>query len=79
MALPDSQWRAAGRCIKVAPEAFFPEHATEAVTALRMCGKCKVSGHCLAAALATAEPEGVWGGTTPAERRRMRVVWSGRC
>jgi WhiB family redox-sensing transcriptional regulator len=77
--VPDPQWRVRGSCVQTDPGAFFPEQADQTAAAVAMCGKCAVSGHCLAAALATAEPEGVWGGTTPAERRRMRVVWTGRC
>lgn len=76
---PDPGWRARGRCLVLDPGTFFPDAPEEADTAVAACRGCPVAGPCLASALATAEPEGVWGGTTPAERRAMRVVWTGRC
>ena len=75
---PDPLWRARSACAAVEPSTFFPDAEGRPDAALAMCQKCSVAGHCLAAALTTAEPEGVWGGTTPEERRRMRVVWTGR-
>ncbi len=75
----DPGWRAAGRCLSVDPGTFFPDPPELAERAVRVCHGCPVAGPCLATALATAEPEGIWGGTTPHERRAMRVVWTGRC
>lgn len=37
-----------------------------------VCRSCPVQDACLAHALTAVEPEGIWGGTTPDERRRMR-------
>jgi WhiB family transcriptional regulator, redox-sensing transcriptional regulator len=39
--------------------------------AKRICGRCPVRAACLAWALATAEPHGIWGATTPNERRAI--------
>lgn len=75
----DPTWRARSACLAVDPGTFFPEPQDEVGTAIALCHDCPVSGACLAAALNTAEPEGIWGGTTPSERRAMRVVWTGRC
>jgi hypothetical protein len=36
-----------------------------------------VQAPCLAAALDSGECDGVWGATTPDERRAMRSVWVG--
>jgi WhiB family redox-sensing transcriptional regulator len=76
--LPDPTWRSRSACASAEPSTFFPDSDGHPDAALALCARCAVSGHCLAAALSTAEPEGVWGGTTPDERRRMRVVWTGR-
>jgi WhiB family redox-sensing transcriptional regulator len=40
--------------------------------AIRICGRCPVRVECLAFALDQHEAGGVWGGTTPADRRDMR-------
>lgn len=37
-----------------------------------ICRSCPVQDACLAYALSAVEPDGIWGGTTPDERRRMR-------
>lgn len=67
-------WRAQGRCLEVDPEVFFPlESPTEAVA---ICHSCSVRGACLAAALDAGEVDGVWGATTPDERRAMRLLWN---
>ncbi len=76
---PDPSWRARGLCLALDPGTFFPDAGEQVDPAVRACRDCPVAGPCLAAALRTAEPEGVWGGTTPLERRAMRVVWTGRC
>lgn len=40
------------------------------------CTRCPVIADCLEHALATNELEGVWGGRTPRQRRRMRRLRS---
>lgn len=75
----DPAWRTQGRCLALDPTTFFPDAPDQVEAAVTACRACPVAGTCLATALATGESEGVWGGTTPAERRAMRVVWSGRC
>lgn len=42
------------------------------VEAVEACSWCPVVGLCRDYALVADEREGVWGGTTPAERRRLR-------
>jgi WhiB family transcriptional regulator, redox-sensing transcriptional regulator len=37
-----------------------------------VCARCEVRSECLAFALATWQPYGVWGGTSPEERARLR-------
>ncbi len=73
--IPEPQWRSRGACLRVDPELFFPNAAEDPSPALAVCRDCVVLGPCLAAALDTGECDGVWGGTTPDERRPMRDVW----
>ena len=37
-----------------------------------VCARCEVRSECLAFALATWQPYGVWGGTSPEERTMLR-------
>ena len=60
-------WMAAAGCREV-PTAVFHDPATED-EAIGCCAGCAVQSVCLAHALQTAEPDGVWGGL-PARRRR---------
>jgi WhiB family redox-sensing transcriptional regulator len=73
--IPEAQWRSRGECLRHDPELFFPNAAEDPADALRICGECVVSGPCLAAALDAGECDGVWGATTPDERRPMRAAW----
>jgi hypothetical protein len=71
----DTVWRARGRCQTVDPETFFPAPSEPADAALALCRSCDVQGSCLAWALDAGDCNGVWGGTTPRERRAMLVAW----
>ncbi len=73
--IPEPQWRSQGECLRHDPELFFPNAAEDPAEALRICGTCAVAGPCLAAALDAGECDGVWGATTPDERRAMRAAW----
>ncbi|MGA8116527.1 MAG: WhiB family transcriptional regulator [Actinocatenispora sp.] len=73
--LADLAWRARGRCQTVDPETFFPAPSEPADVALALCRSCEVQGACLAWALDQGDCNGVWGGTTPRERRAMLVAW----
>ena len=73
--IPDPGWRARGACLQHDPELFFPSPTDDPAAALAICGGCDVRGACLAAALDAADGDGVWGATTPEERRGMRQVW----
>jgi|GEM_PF-5394588 len=43
--------------------------------ALALCRSCPVVSACLRSALEAGDCEGVWGATTPRERRAMLVAW----
>lgn len=53
------------------PDIFFADKGPEAQAAKTICRQCPVQQECLDFALEAKEDIGVWGGTTPTERRRM--------
>lgn len=68
---------AACRTPDMDPELFFPVGSTgpallQIAKAKRICTGCAVRLSCLAWALSTGESAGIWGGTTPEERRMLR-------
>ncbi|SDX96984.1 Transcription factor WhiB [Micromonospora pattaloongensis] len=71
----DEAWRIRGACQSVDPETFFPAPSEPADAAVALCRTCDVQGSCLAWALDVGDCHGVWGGTTPRERRAMLVAW----
>src|SRR3954463_1890858 len=60
------------------PTAWWPErgrlHAASARDALAACQQCPAAEPCLTYALAADARFGIWGGTTPHQRREIR--WS---
>jgi WhiB family redox-sensing transcriptional regulator len=70
-------WMSRGACRQADPELFFPVAAVTGTAAQQVkaakavCGPCAVRAICLSYAL-EAKPEGIWGGTTPDERRTAR-------
>lgn len=74
----DPAWRTRGGCQNVDPETFFPAPSEPADAAVAVCRTCDVQGSCLAWALDVGDCHGVWGGTTPRERRAMLVAWRGQ-
>ena len=69
----DLSWRQKGACQGLDPAVFFPDEGDEAQVeiAIAVCDTCHVRVSCLEHALASREKEGVWGGTTERERRRI--------
>jgi WhiB family redox-sensing transcriptional regulator len=64
-------WRQRAACRGVEPEIFYPISEEEAEEAKAICGACPVQETCLEYALGNRERDGVWGGATERERRRM--------
>ena len=64
-------WRQKGACRGLDPAIFYPVSEEEAAEAKAICATCTVREACLEFALANREHEGVWGGATEKERRRM--------
>jgi WhiB family redox-sensing transcriptional regulator len=69
---PREAWMDFGLCTQTDPEIFFPEKGSSPRPAQRICGECPVRLRCLRYALENDEQQGVWGGTTPRERRQLR-------
>lgn len=69
--LTNQTWRQLAACRGVEPEIFYPVSDEEAEVAKAVCGQCSVRQPCLEYALATRERDGVWGGNTEKERRRI--------
>jgi len=69
----NQSWRHTAACRGVDPDVFFPTEENEyfAARAKAICGSCMVRETCLDHALVHREREGVWGGATERERRRM--------
>jgi WhiB family redox-sensing transcriptional regulator len=64
-------WRQRAACRGVDPDIFYPVSDEEAEDAKAICGPCPVRHACLEWALTNRESDGVWGGATERERRRI--------
>ncbi len=64
-------WRQRAACRGVDPDIFYPVTDEEAEDAKAVCFGCPVKEACLEWALSSREKEGVWGGATERERRRI--------
>lgn len=64
-------WRQQAACRGVDPDIFYPVSDEEAEEAKAICRSCNVREACLEWALARRERDGVWGGATERERRRI--------
>jgi WhiB family redox-sensing transcriptional regulator len=64
-------WRQRAACRGVEPEIFYPVSDDDAEEAKAICRGCPVRETCLEFALANRERDGVWGGATERERRRI--------
>lgn len=64
-------WNSRAACRGLDPLIFFPATDEEAGSAKSVCNACAVRESCLEHALGVREREGVWGGCTESERRRI--------
>jgi WhiB family redox-sensing transcriptional regulator len=72
-----ADWGSRAACRSADPELFFPvsgagPSVAQVAEAKTVCARCEVRSECLAFALATRQPYGVWGGTSPDERTVLR-------
>lgn len=65
-------WTGSALCAQVDPELFFPDQGSNSAAAKRLCESCPVIEPCREEAIATPELDGVWGGLTKGERRKLR-------
>jgi WhiB family redox-sensing transcriptional regulator len=77
--MSDASWTEQAACREpgVDAELFFPVSESgpalrEIAAAKAICSRCPVVGACRDWALRSGEIAGIWGGTTPAERRLLR-------
>ncbi len=67
----NTSWRQRAACLGADPAIFHPLTDEEAEAAKAICAQCPVREACLEYALANRERDGVWGGATERERRRI--------
>ncbi|HLN06841.1 MAG TPA: WhiB family transcriptional regulator [Acidimicrobiales bacterium] len=67
----NANWRQRAACRGVDPGIFYPVSDDDSEAAKGICATCTVRTSCLEYALAEREREGVWGGLTERERRRI--------
>jgi len=64
-------WMLRGECRSSTPRTFFPSDSGGVEGAQRVCAVCPVSAECLEYALVNCIEDGVWGGASQRERRRI--------
>lgn len=65
-----TKWQEQAACRDVEdPDIFFPERGGSSKAARALCADCPVRAECLEYALANHEDFGIWGGTSPRDRR----------
>lgn len=74
--IPMPHWAEKGLCRNMDPEIFFIDADADAdfpnPVALAACDRCPIQAACLNWAMETNERNGVWGGTTPRQREKLR-------
>jgi WhiB family redox-sensing transcriptional regulator len=70
--VPDEYaWMLKGECRGADTRAFFPSNGLGVEAAQRICRGCPVQSECLEYALLNRIDQGVWGGASERERRRI--------
>lgn len=75
---PDPSWVDDAACAGMDPDLFFPDRYDDPAPAVAVCRTCPVAAACLAEALQRGERSGIWGGTTPTDRRRLTARLAAR-
>jgi WhiB family redox-sensing transcriptional regulator len=67
-------WQCDGACAGRAEHAdwWFPKGRNNAAQARAVCTRCAVRDECLALAINNNITDGVWGGRSPSERRKLQ-------
>ncbi|GAA2118093.1 WhiB family transcriptional regulator [Actinomadura napierensis] len=79
MSKADLHWTESASCRSLDPDLFFPVadetvYADQIAPIRRICAACPAVRPCLEWALTAGEPDGIWAGTTPGERRYIRAA-----
>ncbi len=69
--ITQQSWHEQAACRGLDPDIFYPVTDEEAESAKDICAGCTVRVACLEYALIGREHEGVWGGATERDRRRI--------
>jgi WhiB family redox-sensing transcriptional regulator len=73
-----SEWKWDSACQGMGPEVFYLEQGEKAANSMRLraarqiCNGCSVRRECLQYALDNRIGTGIWAGTTPSQRKRLR-------
>jgi WhiB family redox-sensing transcriptional regulator len=67
----EKKWTRQSACRGLDPMIFYPVSDEEAGAAQSVCAECPVQVDCLEYALENRERDGVWGGATERDRRRI--------
>jgi len=67
-------WEYGAVCAQVDPEVFFPAVGEKAKEAIRLCETCRVRGACLQDELDNPHSDGIRGGFTDRNRRKIRAL-----
>ena len=65
-------WWGDALCAQTDPDLFFPENRESSAPAKKICAACTVTRQCLQYALDNDLRYGIYGGTDPAQRRKLR-------
>lgn len=67
-------WMSSSACAEISGDLWYPEKGSNQYTSnvKAVCKRCPVQRQCLDYAIANGENDGVWGGLTVKERRRLR-------
>lgn len=68
----EGDWRQSALCAQTDPEQFFPAKGESTRPAKKVCQSCPVTQECLNEALANDARDGVWGGLSVRERRKLK-------
>lgn len=71
--LTDRDWHLDALCTQTDPELWFPDTGEHAIEAKKICHQCPAQHPCREQAIRDYEPYGIWGGTSPKERRQIRT------
>jgi len=66
-----TDWMSQGKCKDMDPAFFFPSDGVGVKLAQAVCAGCPVQEPCLDYALSHRVQEGVWGGTSECQRKRI--------